>query len=162
MNDKDITNDIKLRELRSDDENIINEFFDSMGGESRSLFNRRDYNRRGALKQCAKPLPDRKYWIAELDGKMAAYVFFLAWDTSIPELGIAVRDELQGMHIGKHLMSFALQTAKDSGKGGIQLTTHVANLRAQALYEDMGFVCKGLYKNGMELFYLLSFREENL
>ena len=162
MNDKDITNDIELRELKSDDENMINEFFDSMGGESRSLFNRRDYNRRGILKQCSKQLSDRRYWIAELDGKMVGYVFFLAWDTSVPELGIAVRDELQGKHIGKYLMSFAIQTAKESGKGGIQLTTHVANLRAQALYENMGFVCKGLYKNGMELFYLLSFRDENL
>lgn len=162
MNDKDILNDITLRELKADDIDLINDFFDCMSGESRALFNRRDYNRRGALKQCSAPLPDRKYWIAELDGRMAGYVFLLDWNTSIPELGIAVRDDLRGKHIGKMLMSFVIQRAKDCGKGGIQLTTHIANLRAQILYESMGFVCKGQYKNGMELFYLLSFRDSNI
>ena len=53
----------------------------------------------------------------------------------------------------------AKDMAKDEGKGGIQLTTHVANLRAQTLYESAGFVCKGVCKNGTELFYLLNFRK---
>ena len=46
---------------------------------------------------------------------------------------------------------------KDEGKGGLLLTTHTANLRAQCLYESCGFVCRGLCKNGTELFYLLRF-----
>lgn len=158
MKETDIMSRITLRELRADDKDMINDFFDCMGGESRAMFNRRDYNRCGILKQCDKPLDDRKYWIATLDGKMAGYVFFLSWNTAIPELGIDVRDELQGKHIGRELMNFAIQIAKDAKCGGIQLTTHTANIRAQALYESVGFVCKGLCKNGTELFYLLNFR----
>lgn len=154
MNASELLQRITVREIRKGDEPLIHAFFDAMGGESRSLFNRRDYNRRGVIKSCERSLPDRRYWIAELDGAMAGYVFFLDWHTSIPEMGVAVRDDLQGMHLGRMLVEFAKEAAKDAGKGGIQLTTHVANLRAQTLYEAMGFTCKGLCKNGTELFYL--------
>jgi len=148
---------IELREAGYGDERYINEFFDSLGGESRAVFNRRDYNRKGALKYCGKKDEKRKYWIALMEGKMAGCVFFLDWNTSIPEMGIAIRDELQGQHLGRELVSFAIERAKAANKGGIQLTTHTANLRAQVLYEAVGFVCKGLCKNCTELFYLLSF-----
>ena len=153
----EIKDNITVRELCSEDEPLINEFFDNMGGESRALFNRRDYNRRGVLKFCARPDSTRRYFIATLEGKMAGYVFFLDYNTTVPELGIAVRDELRGQRLGMRLMEFAIAQARDDGKGGIQLTTHVANIRAQALYEKMGFVCKGICKNGTELFYLLRF-----
>ena len=154
-----ITNRLTLREITPEDEQIIAAFFDAMGGESRALFNRRDYNRRGVLKYCRRPDPTRRYWIAELEGHMAGYVFFLDYDTSIPELGLALRDDLQGQHLGRELVAFAQSHAKSEGKGGISLTTHVANLRGQALYEAMGFVCCGTCKNGTELFYLYRYRK---
>ena len=157
MTSENLIKNITLREMRAGDEEQINEFFDSLDPVSTALFNRRNYNRRGALRFCAKGDPHRRYWIAELDGKMAAYVFFLDFHTSIPELGIAVRSDLQGMGLGKYLVEFAQSVAKDSGKGGIQLTTHVANLRGQSLYETMGFVCMGSCKSGTELFYLYRF-----
>ncbi|MBQ8311326.1 MAG: GNAT family N-acetyltransferase [Clostridia bacterium] len=151
-------NDITIRTLKAGDENLINDFFDRMGGESRALFNRRDYNRRGVLKQCTKPLSDRCYWLAILDGAMVGYVFYLDWDTGVPELGIAVRDDLRGQRLGKRLMMYAIDEAKMHGKGGIYLTTHTANLRGQALYDAMGFTCMGVAKNGTELMYLYRFR----
>ena len=143
--------------MRAGDEPLVEDFFNSLDPHSTALFNRRNYNKRGVLRFCANPDPHRRYWIAELDGKMAAYVFFLDFHTSIPELGIAVRSDLQGMGLGKYLVEFAQSVAKDSGKGGIQLTTHVANLRGQSLYETMGFVCMGSCKSGTELFYLYRF-----
>ena len=148
---------ITLREMRGGDEASIEEFFDALDPVSTALFNRRGYNKRGALRFCTKGDPHRRYWIAELDGRMAGYVFFLDFHTSIPELGVAVRSDLQGQGLGKHLVEFAISTAADCGKGGIQLTTHVANLRAQTLYETLGFVCMGSCKNGTELFYLYRF-----
>ena len=56
--------------------------------------------------------------------------------------------------------AFAEDMARKAGKGGIQLTTHVANLRAQALYEKMGFTLIGPTKNGTEFFYLYRYREK--
>ena len=159
MKNIEISNRLTFREVTSEDEVAVGAFFDAMGGESRALFNRREYNRNGVLKYCRRPDPTRRYWLAELDGRMAGYVFFLSFDTSIPELGLAIRDDLQGQHLGRELVAFAQNEAKTCGKGGILLTTHVANVRAQALYETMGFVCMGQCKNGTELFYLYRYRE---
>lgn len=147
-----------LRPIVEGDEPIIHDFFDAMGPESRALFNRRDFNRRGVLKFCAKGDPTRRYFAAiGEDGRMAGYVFFLDAQTSIPELGLAVRDDLQGRGLGRYLVEYAIDLARAEGKGGLLLTTHTANLRAQTLYEACGFVCRGLCKNGTELFYLLRF-----
>ena len=157
--DKNIISSLKIREINADDTKKMSDFFDRMGAESRSVFNRRDYNRRGVLKFIVKPDGTRRYYAAELNDEIVAYFFFLDYDTSIPELGIAVRDDLSGKGIGTYLVSLAKDMARDGGKGGIQLTTHVANLRAQTLYESAGFVCKGVCKNGTELFYLLNFRK---
>ena len=150
--------EIEIRELRADDTSLIEDFFDCMGKESCAVFNRRDYNRRGVLRACRTPDEGRRYFLALWQGMMVGYVFFLDWNTSIPELGIAVRDDWQGRGLGRRLMEFARDRAVDAGKGGIQLTTHVANLRAQVLYESIGFTCKGSCKNGAELFYLLRFQ----
>ena len=154
-----ITRRLSIRPVTPEDEATIGAFFDAMGGETRALFNRRDYNRNGVLKFCRRGDPTRRYFIAELDGRMAGYVFFLSFDTSIPELGLALSDDLQGQHLGRELVSFALDEARACGKGGLLLTTHVANLRGQALYEAMGFVCMGQCKNGTELFYLYRYRD---
>ena len=154
---ENILKNLTLREVHSGDEAAINGFFEAMGGESRSLFNRRAYNQRGALKYCQNPDKTRRYWIAEAEGEMVGYVFFLDFNTSVPELGLAVRDDLRGLHIGRELVAFAQKYARESGKGGITLTTHVANVRGQALYEHMGFKCVGLCKNGTELFYLFKY-----
>ena len=162
MSDVFCFNKAELRLAKSGDEPIINEFFDAMGGETRALFNRRDFNRRGVLKYCANPDKTRRYWLLVFEGRMIGYVFFLDWNTSVPTLGLAVRDEYRGMHLGRELVSFAKQTVKEAGKGGIQLTTHVANIRAQALYEAEGFTCMGLCKNGAELFYLFRFYDKEM
>ena len=152
--------DVSFRAAVAEDEEIVNEFFDAMGAESRSLFNRTDYQRKWMLKYCAKQDPTQRYWLAELDGKMAGYVFFHHWNTTIPSLGIAVRDDLKGMHLGSRLMDFGIEQVKLAGKGGIRLTTHVANLRGQMLYEKKGFRCMGQANNPLEVFYLLWFEDE--
>ncbi len=157
MKDEALLKEIRIRPLGQGDEALIGDFFDRMGEESRALFNRRDYNRRGVLKYCAKPDPTRRYYMAELCGEIAGYVFFLDWNTSIPALGIAVRDDLAGRGLGRMLMEYAIDLIADAGKGGIQLTTHAANLRAQTLYESVGFTCIGLCKNGTELAYLFRY-----
>ena len=82
--EKDIkaeTKNIIFREIGTGDEEMINSFFDLMGGETRAFFNRRDYNRRGVLKYIARPDATRKYWVAMHEGKMIGYVFFLDFNT---------------------------------------------------------------------------------
>ena len=148
-----------LRPLTETDAPLLEEFFAALGPESRALFNRRDYNKKGVLRAITHPDPAREYYLAEAEGRLLGYVFFLEANTGIPELGLCVRDDFQGKGIGRALCEWAIAAAKEKGKGGLILTTHTANLRAQVLYESVGFFCQGLTKNGTELFYLLRFRE---
>ena len=147
--------EITVKELSSLDESLVNEFFDAMGGESRALFNRREYNRKRALRYCKSPDKTQKYYAFLLEGKMAAMLFFLDFHTMMPELGIAVRDGLSGQGLGGEVMRYAIDEARKEGAGAIELTTHAANIRAQALYEKHGFRCIGPTKNGTELYYRL-------
>lgn len=158
---EDFSDGVLLRPMTAEDVGRVNEFFDAMGPESRAIFNRADYQRRWALKYCKAPdaKPVRRYWLAEYEGKMAGFVFFFDWNTTIPGLGIGVRDELRGLHLGSRLMDCAIKEARDAGKGGIRLTTHTANLRGQMLYEKKGFRCMGQANNPLEVFYLLWFED---
>ena len=154
-----LIDEIFIRPIVPGDEDLINEFFDSMGGESRAFFNRFGGNQKGTLNYCANPTDDRRYWMAELDGKMAGYVFLWDCNTSLPWLGIAVREDLKGRHLGRRLIAYAQDYARDEGKGGLQLTTSLANIRGQVLYETMGFKRMGIHPSG-EWFYLFRFEDK--
>ena len=151
---------LPLREASANDEALINDFFDRMGGETRAVFNRGDYNRNGLLKFCRKGDKTRRYWLLVDEGEMLGYVFFLDWNLKIPTLGVAVRDDLRGKRLGRALCEAAIEEARVCGKGGIFLTTHPTNARAQTLYESLGFRCLGIARNCIENAYLLNFKDE--
>lgn len=152
---------ITIRPIVAGDEGAINEFFDAMGGESRALFNRHGGNQAGVLNFCREQNTDRcRYWMAEeTDGRMAGLIFLWDLHTGVPWLGIAVREDLRGQQLGRKLIAFAQDYARENGKGGIQLTTHVANLRGQSLYETMGFRKLGTHGASGEFYYLFRFGE---
>ena len=150
----DIGAKVKIRPFQESDEAAVAEFFDQMGGESRAFFNRGDGNRITALRYFSDHPEGVHYFLAETGGIMVGYVFLFEMTRSIPWLGIAVRDEYKGRHIGRQLMDYAKDYAKSHGKGGILLTTHVSNIRAQALYERSGYERIGMHNSG-EVLYLL-------
>ena len=152
-------NELQIRLITSGDEVMIDEFFSVMGGESRALFNRHDGNHQTALAYCRNPGDATKYFCAVEDGHMIGMVFLWDLNTSIPWLGIAVREDFKGKHIGRKLISYAQKYVRDLGKGGIQLTTYVANLRGQVLYETMGFRKLGCCGCGDELYYLFRYTD---
>ena len=148
--------DMIIRSFAEGDKALVEAFFDQMGGETRAFFNRGDWNRTNALKFFDGTPEDTEYFLAEDDGVMVGYVFLFEMNTAVPCLGIAVAEDSKGKHLGRELIRYAIDRAKMQGKGGIWLTTHVANLRGQALYERMGFARMGIHNSG-EIFFLLRF-----
>ena len=162
----EILTDINSHEIRgfsAGDKNLVAEFFDQMGGESRGFFNRGDGNRRNAMEFFNKngDEPGSVRFLSSIKGEngaeiMTGYVF--AWDmnTFVPTLGVAVREEYKGKGLGKLLMRRLIGYLKSSGYGGVMLTTSFANVRGQSLYTNMGFQHIGTHTSG-EMLYILTF-----
>ena len=149
--------DINIRIITKDDVNLVNEFFDQMGPESRSFVNRGDGNRRGILRNLNEGAENCVMWMAEKGGKMVGLVWLWDLNKRIPWLGIAVAENLKGAHLGGKLLAHAENYATENGYGGIFLTTHTANLRGQVAYEKAGFEKLGLHMGSMEFLYISRF-----
>lgn len=151
----DISN-YEIRKFRPSDRDMVNAFFDQMGGETRAMFDRNSGNRKDAMKYFDGMDKNTIRWMAVDEGRMVGYVFLWDLDKSIPWLGIAVADDLKGKHFGRQLMQHAYYYSIENDKGGILLTTHVANVRGQGLYAHMGYEKLGMHSNG-EILYLKRF-----
>jgi len=153
-----LDNGVLIRPFEDTDQALVTEFFDQMGGETRAFFNGNGWNRENALSYFASETRKEnfEYYAAVKDGLMVGYVFLWDIHTAVPDLGICVRDNCKGLHLGRHLMQFVIDRAKELGASGLQLTTHLANIRAQALYARMGFARMGISNDG-EALYILRF-----
>jgi len=159
--------DIKEHTIRNfalGDRELVVEFFEQMGGESRAFFNRGNGNKAGALeffrKNGAEPEAVRFLSSVKNGGGeiMTGYIF--AWDmnSKIPTLGIAVRDEYKGKGLGRLLIGHLTDYLEKNNYGGVMLTTSFANIRGQSLYTRMGFEHIGTHTSG-ELLYILKFKK---
>ncbi len=149
-----------IRRFRQNDAEMVQEFFDSMGEESRSFFNVGRGNEIRTMGFFRGERSDHIFWAATAEtgsGElMAGLVFIWDIDKKIPWLGVAVRDDWQGRHIGRRLIDTVKDYASDRGYGGILLRTAATNLRGQKLYEHCGFEKLGTHSSG-ELLYLYRF-----
>ena len=76
--------------------------------------------------------------------EMAGYMFLWDLDRMVAWLGICVRDGFKGQGLGTCLMRHAEEYCRERGKGGILLTTHKENIKAQALYRKVGYEILGV------------------
>lgn len=147
-------NSFEIRQFQKDDLERVNNFFDHMTGDGRVFFNRNDGSRNAALKFFSEDDPKVIRWMM-LDGdKMIGYVFLWSIDKSVVWLGIALADGYKGKGLGATLLNHAKEWSIENGKGAIMLTTHIANLRAQSLYERVGYERLGIHDSG-EIMYIL-------
>jgi ribosomal protein S18 acetylase RimI-like enzyme len=147
---------MKIREFTPDDLPMIHGFFDQMSPEAVKFFNTNDINRNFAVKYVTERNRSIIRWLAEEDGQMIGYVFLWDIDTSLPWLGVAVREDRKRQGIGKKLVEHANQWAQENGKGGVLLITAPTNLSGQSLYESTGYEQIGVHPSG-ELLYLKRF-----
>jgi len=108
-----------IRSFVVGDRELVTEFFQQMGGESRGFFNRNDGNKNDALSYFDKngEEPDKVRFLSSIknnDGKevMTGYVFAWDMDLGIPTLGIAVRDEYKGRGLGRVLIQHLINYFK--------------------------------------------------
>lgn len=155
-NDVDVDS-VKIRELSSGDLPMVLDFFDQMAGDTRAMFDRKNANRFRLINHLNRQTEDEQIHFAATvknNGKeiMVGYAFL--WDIGkrIPWVGIAVREDWKGHHLGRRLLSHLDNWAKKSGAGGLMLTSVPANIRAHALYERMGYDYCGMYPNGEFLY----------
>ena len=150
-----------IRKMDYSDKSKVEVFFGKMGGESSAFFNRGRGNEIFTLSFFENKTKNTEFFIAVEDDEMLGYVFLMSCDTLIPLLGIAVAENHKGEGIGYKLMTYAMDYAQEQGKGGIMLTTHIANVRGQSLYEKSGFEKIGTHGASGELFYLKRFTDKN-
>ena len=132
----------QIRLFEEHDRQKVVDFFAGLGPETRAFFNRFGSNTRFALKFFDNDPEDRAQvvrYLAEADGEMVGYSF--AWDmhTGIPWFGIVLSDNYKGHGLGVRMTKTIIDHCGALGKGGILLTTHTANIRAQVMYEKCGF-----------------------
>ena len=152
-----------IRPFAQGDRDLVEDFFARMGAESRAFFNSDGKNTRFALKFFENDPQDRATVhriLAEADGKMVGYAFVWELDTGVPWFGIAIADDYRGHGLGTRMTREIIDHCAGLGKGGILLTTHVANIRAQILYQKCGFERMGIHYGPVdagELLYLYRF-----
>ena len=126
---------VKIRELLPADLPMVLTFFDQMAGGTRAMFNRNDVNRLRVIEHLKRTQADNEIHFAAVvpseDGElMVGYVFLWDIDKKLPWLGIAVREDWKGHHLGRQLLDHVDSWAKPKGYGGIMLTSVPANVRA--------------------------------
>jgi ribosomal protein S18 acetylase RimI-like enzyme len=147
--------DVAVREFTQGDKDLVNAFFDGITGDAKVLFNLHDGNRKNAMRFFDGTAPNTVYFMAEYENKMIGYLFLWDIDTGVPWLGIAISEQYRSKRLGGLLLEYARNYAAEHNKGGILLTTHIANLRGQALYERSGYRYMGIDTSGKEFLYLL-------
>ena len=146
---------LRIRRITEIDKDRVKEFFSSLGSEAVLFFNANKKNERQMNKYFSGKTQYFIPFMAEMNGKMAGLMFLYRLNRSIPWLSICVTDEFQRKGIGKKLMAYAEKYAIENQKGGILLTTHIANTKAQSLYLKSGYEQLGLSNH--EIIFLLSF-----
>ncbi|MBR4889084.1 MAG: GNAT family N-acetyltransferase [Clostridia bacterium] len=148
-----------IRPFAPEDRPLVEDFFTRLGSEGKFFFNRGRGNEMRALSYFDGTSQKMLHFLAEYQGRMVGYVFLYNTHYQTPWLGIAVSEDAKGQHVGTRLMAYAETYAKEHGKGGLLLTTHVANIRGQALYEKSGYTRLGTHLSG-EFMYIRYFTDE--
>jgi ribosomal protein S18 acetylase RimI-like enzyme len=139
---------LAARRLNRADAPALVDFHAALGADSRRKFTPHAYDEATLEKILRRSEEGDDYTLAVFDGRILAAYFFL-WNLRkpVPLLGIGMRDEYQHRGLGKQLMAHLIETARETGRDGVELTTMLDNHNAFALYEKCGFRYYGNVEN---------------
>lgn len=136
---------VRFHCLRATDADLLYTFFQMIGPQTRAWFRPHTPWTRAVAQDLAAKAEDPDYIrflvLAKKDGKEepAGYGFLENLQSPRPVLGIAVADAYQDCGLGQVIMQHLKVVARQLGKRRIILTVDGDNLRAQHVYEKMGF-----------------------
>ncbi len=139
---------LTARHLIPADAAALHVFNNALGSDSRRKFTPHLYDAQTLEKVLSRSEKGDDYTLGAFDGtRIAAYFFLWYFKKPVPLLGIGMRDEYQHRGLGKLLMEHLIETARENGCDGVELTTMLDNHNAFALYEKCGFHFYGTVEN---------------
>lgn len=90
------------------------------------------------------------YYVAELEGRIAGCCGIRDLSGEGEITNVAVRKELRRRGIGRQMVEYMLERAKENGIGDITLEVRISNRPAIRLYESLGFRSEGIRPNFYE------------
>jgi ribosomal protein S18 acetylase RimI-like enzyme len=131
---------ILLRPLVIGDGPALQQFNATLSEASRNLFLPHAYDDDTLAHIIERAEKGTDYTVIALAGEtIVGYAFLWDFQDPVPVLGIGLVDNYQGQGLGKPLMEHLIDTARNAGATGIELTTVPNNERAFALYCKVGF-----------------------
>jgi ribosomal protein S18 acetylase RimI-like enzyme len=155
---------VSFRLITSEDVELLAYFFESLSDSTRKIYGF-SFTRELAEQWVNEGTGDpnmRRYMVFEqpsdrsADSVMLGTVWLWKWTKQVVWFGIMIADAYQNKGYGSKLIEIAVEDAKKSNKGGILLSTHKTNLRAQKLYQKHDFQIIGEDLRG-EYLMLLNF-----
>ncbi len=134
---------IAIRFLAPGDAGALGDLYESIPREDYRFYRPHPLTReRAAEKAAAAAGPRFVALVAESPGGGIGGYAWYRWkadDSSSSTFGICIRRDYQGVGTGRALMSRLLEVARQVGPAVMTLTVQKANVRALALYRQMGF-----------------------
>jgi len=132
-----------IRPLSSADAELLYGCFQGLGAEARRLFAPHPFSREVAEDLCSSVETDKtalRFIVVEQEGGTPlGYAFLFHLERRVPSLGIGLVDSAVGLGLGRQVMAFLLDRARQLGCAAVRLTVMERNTRARALYESLGF-----------------------
>ena len=145
------------RELRADEAQALQTFYNSLSADARRLFRPIGWNAtlEATAGICAAAGAGQRYdVVVDAWGRIVGWAFLTALDTDVAHLGIGIAEPFVGRGLGKQLMDPLIAHARRRGTKAIALCHVADNERAHRLYESCGFATTGSSRGSDGLDYL--------
>lgn len=147
---------LAVRLLGMNDEEALTRFFEIIAADPQAMafFRPHPFDSAMARKICRREGIDRDDYFAVFDGEeIVGYGMLRGWDEGYasPAFGVCVKPGERGRGVGRTLLAYALERAREKGAPSVMLKVHDDNKPARALYESFGFVFSERTPDGSQL-----------
>ncbi len=144
---------VLIRGVRPTDARVLGDFFETLSLDpSAHMFHPHPLTAEYAGALVAGDRMD-EYFIAVDQDRVIGYGMLRGWDEgyTTPAFGVAVLSEARGRGVGRQLLRYAFELAREHDATEVMLKVHPDNRAAKLLYESEGFEFTGVAEDGIQL-----------